>query len=135
MVEFKLAGNEVSSSAQLGISFAFKFRKSVGVNLAILHNCLGQVTLVREAISRDESGELSDTLGRARGRNAGGHAAGLDTFHRALGNGITIVADFIFVAAAIFPDVIGEDGAAVLQVDRVSRRRRAGQHHPSSLRK
>src|ERR1700684_1898245 len=116
VVELKLAGNKIRCRAQLGISLAFKFGKSVGINLAILNDHLGKVALVRQAVGRGETDQGSCTLGAtgAGGRGAGCDAASLHSFHRTLGNGISVVADIVFVAGAIFPDVIGEDRAAVL---------------------
>ena len=117
VLEFKFAGNEVSGGAQLGVAFALEFRKSVGVNFAILNNGLGQVAFVRKTVNRDENRKIAG-LGSARWRR-GGHAAGFDMVYRTLGNGIAVVADVVFVVSAIFADVVGYDGTAVPQMDRV----------------
>ncbi len=57
-----------------------------------------------------------------------GHAAGLDVIYGSLGNGIGVIADFVFVAITVFADVVDQDGAAILQMDGVRRCRRAGEH-------
>ena len=106
MLEFKFAGNEVSGGAQLGVALALEFRKSVGVNFAILNNCLGQVAFVRKTVGRDENRKIAAGLAGARWRR-GGHAAGFDVVYRTLGNGIAVVADVVLVASAIFADVVG----------------------------
>ena len=59
MVKLKLSGDEVSGGAQLGISLAFKFRKSIGVNFSILDDCRGKVALIRERIRRSERRQIS----------------------------------------------------------------------------
>ena len=79
MFEFKLAGNELSRGAQLRVAFAFKFRKSVGVNLAIFNDCPGKITLVRESVHRRERRKINGTL--AAGGSVRRQAAGFDVIY------------------------------------------------------
>ena len=58
----------------------------------------------REAVYRNESGEPLHILGAA-GKCR--HTPGVDAFYRILRNGVSIVADLIFITAAIFPDMVG----------------------------
>ena len=128
VIEFELSGDKVRRSAQVCISFAFKFRNRVGVDLAVLDNFVRKVALVRETVSGHESGQVGGIL-CAPEDAVRGHAAGFYVIHRTLGNGISVVADFVFIAIAVFADMVGEDGAAILQMDRVRRGRRGGEHN------
>ena len=61
-----------------------------------------------------------------------GHAAGFDAVYRTSGNGVSVFADFILAAVAIFLDVVGNYGASILQMDRVRPCRRQGEHEHHS---
>src|SRR5205807_2247378 len=103
----------------------------VRVHLAVLDNYLGKVSLVRDTVNRDEGWEIARTLDRAGGRS-GRHAAAFDEIYRTLRNSVTVVTDFVLIAVAIFMDAVGEDVTAILQMDRVRRCRRQGEHEHHS---
>ncbi len=127
--EFKLAGNEVGGSAQLSIPFAFEFRNSVGINLAILNNYLGKIPLIRETVHGCKYGQISGVFVGAGRRNQR-RAADFDALDRTFGNRIGVFANVIFAAIGIFTNVVGKDGTAVFQMDRISGCRRGRKHHP-----
>src|SRR5208282_6059002 len=52
--ELEFPRDEVRSRAERGIAFTFKFRKSVGVDLAIFNNVFREVAFVCQAFSRNE---------------------------------------------------------------------------------
>ena len=57
------------------------------------------------------------------------HAAGINVIYGRLGNRVGVVADIVFVMIAVFADVVGHDGAAILQMDRVRPRTGRRQRH------
>jgi hypothetical protein len=62
VLEFELAGNKIGRRAYLSVPFALDPRKSVGINLAFLNNCLEKVSLVGQTVDRDKSGKILGTL-------------------------------------------------------------------------
>src|SRR5208337_4204277 len=114
--------------AQLGVALTFQTGQHVRVNLAFLDNLDENRTFVVETVSGRESGKVGDLGGRRSAVR--GHTAGIDVVHQRLGDSVRIVAHIVFVVAAVFADVIGDNGAAVFQMDGVGQRANAGAHQP-----
>ena len=115
--EFKFSGDEVGRRAQLGIALAFQAGENVGIDLAFLDDLADEIALVGKAVGGSKGREIAD-LGGCR-CDMSGHAAGIDVIYGRLGDRVGIVADVVFVVIAVFADVIGDDGAAIFQMDGV----------------
>jgi hypothetical protein len=53
------------------------------------------------------------------------HASGIDVVNRSLWDGVSVISYFVFVAIAVFSNVIGQYGAPILEMDRI----RSGTNH------
>ena len=55
-------------------------------------------------------------------------APGIYVVDAGFGDGVGVVADVVFKVSAVFANVVGYDGAAILQMDGVSPRSAKSQH-------
>jgi hypothetical protein len=59
----------------------------------------------------------------------GSNASGFDALNRGLRDGIGVVAKIVFDAVFAFADLVGPDGASILQMNDVGRRRKRRKKH------
>ena len=125
--ELEFPSDEVGGRAQHWVAFGFEAGENVGVDFAFLDDPGDQVALTGEAVGGSEGGEIRDV--RSTGGGMTRHTAGIDMVHDRLGNCVGIVADVVFEVAAGFADVIGQNGAAIFQVNGVRPRTSEGRRH------
>ncbi len=130
VIEFEFSGEELGGGAEFGIAFGFEFCQGVGIDLTVSDDGAGEIAGVGERVRRGNGGKIVGAF--SGGCRTGGQAAGFDAVDGSFGDGVRIVADFILVTAANFADVVGENGAAVLQMDGLSQGRSRGKHNPQS---
>ena len=119
-----LAGEKVRGGREFGIGGLCDAGEGIGIDLTVVDDFFGHIGFVVErGRGRSDIGDLGGSSGTVNGRGA----TSVDALDGRFGDGVGVVAevvlDAIFVLA--FADLVGPDGASILEMNDVGGRGRA----------
>jgi len=122
VIELMLSGDEISSGRGFNVSRFFEGVERIGIDLAIPDYFADEGGVILQIADGGERWQIARIFvrGRASGRRRHG-ASCLDSVDRGFRNRVGVVADIVLDASAVFSDVIGPDGATILEVNDLSR--------------
>src|SRR4051794_2484075 len=114
MFESEFTCNELSSRAENGVAFRFEIGQRILVHLAVTNDFGRQVAFCCEQVARIEGRQFADFRG---GYVAAGRTSGLHMIDHGCRDRGRIFPDFVFITVAVLTNVIGENRAAVPEMD------------------
>ena len=114
LFEFEFTCNELSSRAENEVAFRFETGQRILIHLAVANDFGGQVAFCCEQVARIEGRQFADFRS---GYVAGGRTSGLHMIDHGCRDRVRIFPDFVFVPVAVLTNVIGENRAAVPEMD------------------